>query len=57
MEEYSTFQKVLVLLAILTGLGLVVLIAYFIKKDRRTMPEKVLDRVKDFGSNLPGIDK
>lgn len=57
MEEYSTFQKVLVLLAILTGTGLVVLIAYFVKKDRRTMPEKVLDRVKDFGSSLPGIDK
>ena len=54
MEECSTFQKVLVLLAIITGFGLVALIVYFVKKDRRTMPEKLLDKAKDLGSGLPG---
>lgn len=54
MEDTTTFQKVLMLLAIFMGLGVVVLIAYFVRKDRRSMPEKLLDRAKDLGSALPG---
>lgn len=55
MEKVTGFQKILMILSILMGFGLIVLITYFIKKDRRSTREKFIDKAKDFGSNLPGI--
>lgn len=47
MEETTLFQRVLWLLMVGMGLGVVVaLIAYLVKKDRRSMGEKLVDRAK-----------
>ena len=58
MEENLTLQKVLSFISIFMGFGLLVwLVIHFVRKDNRTMPEKFLDKAKDLGSNIPGINK
>jgi hypothetical protein len=56
MDEASQFQKILMMLGILMGFGLIIVIVYFIKKDNRSTTEKIIDRAKDLGSNIPGIN-
>lgn len=48
MEKDLTLQKILTLLGICMGFGLLIwLVVYFVKKDNRTVAEKFVDRAKD----------
>lgn len=57
MEETTDAQKILMLLGIFMGLGLIMLFVYLIKRDTRTLSEKLVDRAKDLGSNIPRVNK
>lgn len=47
MEETLTLEKTFTLLGIFTGVGLLVwLVIHFVRKDNRSLPEKLVDRAK-----------